>query len=222
MSFLDILKRSAFDALDTHGHVVDLQGWIEPAFVEHFDALVSSWNVPPRVILEVGSWKGLSATTMATRCKAKGMTNVCIVAIDTWLGAPEFWTWGLDDPTRGKSLNVVNGYPTVFYTFTKNVKTLGHDDVIAPFPISSTQGAHVLKAHGIRADMVYIDGSHEYDQVLSDLHAYWPLLKEGGVLFGDDYSKGWPGVVKAVDEFAKQKGVHAKTCGVLWTIHKAL
>lgn len=223
MSFLDILKRSAFDTLDTNGHVVDLQGWMEPTFKMQFDALLSSHDpVEPLTILEVGSWKGLSTTTMAERCKLKGITNVNIVAVDTWLGAPEFWTWGLDDPTRGKSLKIVDGYPTVFYTFTKNVKSLGHHDVIAPFPISSRQGAHVLNAHRIRADMVYIDGSHEYDQVLSDLHAYWPLLKDNGVLFGDDYSESWPDVVKVVDEFAKQVGIQVKTQGVLWAIHKAL
>ena len=223
MSFLDVLKRSAYDALDTSGHTIDLQGWMEPTFTEQFDSLLSLQNFRESLtILEVGSWKGLSATTMAARCKMKGFTNVNIVAIDTWLGAPEFWTWGLDDPTRGKSLNIVDGYPTVFYTFTKNVKSLGHHDVIAPFPISSTQGASVLKAHGIRADMVYIDGSHEYDQVLSDLHAYWPLLKDNGVLFGDDYSGGWPGVMKAVDEFAKEQHVKRTVNGVLWAIHKVL
>ena len=52
-------------------------------------------------------------------------------------------------------------------------------------------------------DFVYIDGHHDYAEVLKDLEAWYPKLKEFGVMCGDDY--GHPsglGVVKAVNEFA--------------------
>lgn len=50
-------------------------------------------------------------------------------------------------------------------------------------------------------DFIYIDGSHLYKNVLQDLHLYYPKLKEGGVIIGDDYIDRHPGVIKAVDEF---------------------
>lgn len=36
-------------------------------------------------------------------------------------------------------------------------------------------------------DWIYIDGRHDYDGVLQDFHAAWPLLKHGGVMVFDDY-----------------------------------
>ena len=86
-------------------------------------------------------------------------------ARQTWLGAPEFWTWGLLDRSRGGSLKPIHGFPTVYYTFLSNVHRAGVQDVIAPLPISSLQGAQVLAHYGCQADAIYIDGSHEYDAV---------------------------------------------------------
>jgi len=57
-------------------------------------------------------------------------------------------------------------------------------------------------------DWIYVDGNHSYEFVKSDLENWWPKLKSGGALCGDDYQEGSFqietlnfGVVKAVDEF---------------------
>lgn len=53
-------------------------------------------------------------------------------------------------------------------------------------------------------DWVYIDGNHLYEFVKSDLEHYFPKVKSGGYITGDDYDVvGWwdNGVKKAVDEF---------------------
>lgn len=36
-------------------------------------------------------------------------------------------------------------------------------------------------------DWIYVDGLHDYDGVLRDFHAAWPLLKQGGIMVFDDY-----------------------------------
>jgi len=139
----------------------------------------------------------------------------------TWLGAPEFWTWGLLDRSRGGSLRPVHGFPSVYYTFLSNVHRAGVQDVIAPLPISSLQGAQVLAHYGCQADAIYIDGAHEYDAVLADLRAYWPLVKPGGgVCFGDDYCVEWPGVKAAVDEFAALHELELEIHGIVWFVTK--
>lgn len=62
-------------------------------------------------------------------------------------------------------------------------------------------------------DFIYIDGNHSYEGVKSDLELFYPKLKYGGVMMGDDYhihdlEKVFNfnfGVKKAVDEFAFQE-----------------
>lgn len=44
-----------------------------------------------------------------------------------------------------------------------------------------------LRTDGRRFDVIYIDGSHERQHVLSDSVLAWPLLKLGGLLIWDDY-----------------------------------
>lgn len=51
-------------------------------------------------------------------------------------------------------------------------------------------------------DWVYIDGTHSYHAVRYDIEAAWPKIREGGVLGGDDFHEGCPGVIRAVCEFA--------------------
>ncbi len=56
-------------------------------------------------------------------------------------------------------------------------------------------------------DWVYIDGNHTYEFVKQDLQLYFPKLKLGGLLCGDDYGiKGWweAGVLKAVNQFKEE------------------
>jgi len=49
-------------------------------------------------------------------------------------------------------------------------------------------------------DVVYIDASHEYEYVKEDIISWYPKVKNGGVICGDDYHTGWPGVIEAVNE----------------------
>lgn len=49
-------------------------------------------------------------------------------------------------------------------------------------------------------DIVYLDASHDYLSVKADIAAWLPKVKKGGVLCGDDYIRGWDGVIQAVDE----------------------
>lgn len=50
-------------------------------------------------------------------------------------------------------------------------------------------------------DIVYIDASHDYESVMADLQAWYPKVKKGGIISGDDYCTCWPGTFKAVNEF---------------------
>jgi len=63
-----------------------------------------------------------------------------------------------------------------------------------------------VKAAGLipyQVDFAYIDGAHDYENVKRDIKAFYPLVREKGVLGGHDYF--FPGVKKAVKELVEEK-----------------
>jgi hypothetical protein len=79
--------------------------------------------------------------------------------------------------------------------------------LFAPYPNvevvrMKSQDAAALFADG-SLDYVYIDGEHSYDAVMTDLASYFPKVRVGGHLIGDDC--GWSGVGAAVDAFVAQQ-----------------
>jgi len=49
-------------------------------------------------------------------------------------------------------------------------------------------------------DLIYIDGSHEYEEVKLDIISCLKFLNPGGMIAGHDYNSSCPGVIRAVDE----------------------
>lgn len=49
-------------------------------------------------------------------------------------------------------------------------------------------------------DFVFIDANHMYAECRADILAWRPKVRPGGWVAGHDYSKAWPGVIRAVDE----------------------
>lgn len=58
-----------------------------------------------------------------------------------------------------------------------------------------------------KVDFVYIDASHDYDDVKSDIEFYLPLINPGGIIGGHDHSYKFPGVVRAVQERFGEKSI---------------
>jgi hypothetical protein len=59
-------------------------------------------------------------------------------------------------------------------------------------------------------DWAYVDASHFYDDVKRDLYAFYPKIRHGGYMLGDDYDRRgiWDhGVTRAVDEFRRVEAV---------------
>jgi predicted O-methyltransferase YrrM len=176
-------------------------GWVTQDFYRSLDhAFEYSKNKSELKIIEVGSWQGYSANIMAQKCKESGKKGL-IICIDTWLGSSEHQ----DDIERGS-----DGSPSIYIKFLENTKCFKNDDMIYPFPISSCQGGHYLRQNNIVADIIYIDGGHEYEAVLYDAKVFWEILVPGGVMIFDDYS--WPNVKKAIDEFFIDK----KECKIIY------
>lgn len=188
-----------YEGFDFKAYPKDLAGWGGDS--EAFTELIG--ETKPQFIIEVGSWKGASAVTMADAMVSHGLQGR-ILCIDTWLGALEFWS-DQNDPERFQSLQCKHGYPSVYYHFLANICHHGHQPRIVPFPLPSTAAALWLLRTDLRADLIYIDGSHEEEDVYQDLLDYHILLKPGGRIFGDDW--GWSGVRAAVERFASEENL---------------
>jgi hypothetical protein len=71
----------------------------------------------------------------------------------------------------------------------------------------STSVEAAASVPGESVDWVYIDGNHTYEYVLEDLRAWYPKVRPGGLVAGDDYDRpgAWwgDGVTRAVTEFVE-------------------
>jgi predicted O-methyltransferase YrrM len=54
----------------------------------------------------------------------------------------------------------------------------------------------------VEVDLIFIDSTHDYDTVSSDIAYWYPRMKPGGIMVFDDYFDMFPGCIQAVDEFA--------------------
>lgn len=73
-------------------------------------------------------------------------------------------------------------------------------------------------------DFIHIDADHHYQAVKEDLNAWYPKVKSGGCLSGDDYMKftdigceGEFGVMQAVNEFVTEQKLQLYIIGCPYT-----
>lgn len=64
-------------------------------------------------------------------------------------------------------------------------------------------------------DFVYLDGDHKYEPVAADIAAWWPKVRQGGILAGHDYIERSHieefGVIPAVTEFCERYNLTVQT-----------
>lgn len=74
----------------------------------------------------------------------------------------------------------------------------GIQDRVVPMPMTASIGLSILREWAIRPDLIFIDASHDYPDVKQDIMSSLELRPR--IICGDDYTPGWFGVQKAVDE----------------------
>lgn len=156
-------------------------------------------------LVEVGCWRGRSLSYLVDMV-ASGMVRA--TAVDTWRGNST-----PTDPTHEHD---------VYEDFRANMERLGIAPLVEVRRSPSVEEAGRWREAGRQADIVMIDADHEYAHVRADLAAWWPRVRPGGVLMGHDYSPACacPGVVRAVDEFARDKGLAVEAEADLWIVRK--
>jgi len=119
--------------------------------------------------------------------------------IDPWKFMPQYpnrWYGG----SRAYSKTVpVRSQPDMDRIYNEVEREFGTIPCIHIHRIKASQAA--TKFAKASFDWVYIDGDHSYKEVRKDIQLYYPLIKSGGFLCGDDWSL--PSVKRAVNELLR-------------------
>jgi len=136
----------------------------------------------PALAVELGAYNGASAIATA---RILGHWGGTLVAIDTWADGPA-------------------GPPHRQAAFTTHVEAAGITNII---PICGHTVSVARRWTSGLIDALYVDADHTDASVTADLIAWWPWLRDGGVIGGDDYgNRDYPGVARAWDRFATETG----------------
>ena len=164
--------RSQVESRTMHDHWRDLPGpnWFSGAQIyRRFVAGVTG----PAVAVELGAWKGRSACCMGAEI-AKSGKPIRFFAVDHWRGSEGETQHDEDEDVRAGRL---------YDVFLQNIAPVA--DYVQPILADTVAAAERFEDESV--DFLYIDASHTYAGVLADLVAWYPKVKVGGLIAGDDW-----------------------------------
>lgn len=148
-----------------------------------YDAMVAAMPRNGKMV-EVGCLSGHSTCYLANEARLSEK-RLTIYAVDPGIGIEES--------------NFKRDF-TDSYGLLENIRECGDADIIVPILTESTKAAQMFANTSL--DFVFLDGAHDYQAIRSDLQAWFPKIKGGGIIAGHDYNHpNFPGVRRAVDEF---------------------
>jgi predicted O-methyltransferase YrrM len=140
-----------------------------------------------RDVLEIGSYRGLSAWCMAHSAKS-------LMAVDTHRA----WTNGQTQNSMEEGLTTLEAFQAAVAPFENVEYFVGTS--------AEANAARLRRLYG----MVFLDANHTYEDVKKDIGMWWPRVKKGGVFVMHDYGHwDFPGVKKAADEVFGDLGDYA-------------
>ena len=164
-------------------------------------------NIRAQVVAEIGIREGKRAISFLRHIP----TIHTYWAVDPWLAM---------DPA---DVNVSKwahqaAHDAAYATFMTQVVPYHHK--VRILRMTSLQAAPHVEDGSL--DGVFIDANHTYFYVQQDIQLWWPKVRMGGIVAGDDYqAEGDPGswgVHQAVDEFFPASRL--ETCGNQWMVWK--
>lgn len=140
-------------------------------------------------ILEIGAYAGFSTLTWAQSLEEFCPQGGDILCVDPWSGYED----GREekegsDPQQWATMNDDRSMDDVYALFRHNVGCAQSDKVsIDHFRARGDAALRYLREGFF--DIVYVDGSHLYQHVAADLAAGARLVREGGLLCGDELER---------------------------------
>lgn len=159
-----------------------VEGWLDPG--EQRFLFDFAYKLPRDAnILEVGSFKGRSTCFLAAACRG---TKRRVFAVDTFNGSDGDYF----------------GHRNFFCDFESNLSHCGVAKYVKPVVGKSCE---IAKTWNLPISLLFIDGSHEYGDVLADFRGFFPHVVSGGIVaFHDVTNPQTPGVGNAWAELNEQ------------------
>jgi hypothetical protein len=85
-------------------------------------------------------------------------------------------------------INVDNVFQEQYNQFNINVTNSGFNENISALPMTSSSAAELCQILNVQVDLIYIDGGHDYDCVVSDIKLMYEVSKNGSYVVFDDSS----------------------------------
>jgi hypothetical protein len=158
-----------------------VEGWLHPSNRILLQKYINI--IHPKIILELGAWKGMSTIYMLT------LFDGNIISIDNWSGGNSI----LVNEKRKQKHDV----DKIYNQYLRNVYE--YRERVTPIKIDGRLGIKYIYDLGIKPDLIYLDMDHTYDSVSKDLETiynYFPNVP----LIGDDI-EFFDDVRKAVTEY---------------------
>lgn len=137
--------------------------------------------------VEVGTWKGESAVYMAVEI-LNSNKHIKFDCVDVFINNVNF--------NLNFDISIYKGDETIYNEYLSNIKKVNNQ--IETVRMLSYDAAKLYKNNSL--DFVFIDASHDYENVKADILSWFPKVKQGGYIGGHDYNDFHCGVVKAVTE----------------------
>jgi predicted O-methyltransferase YrrM len=140
-------------------------------------------NNKPTRILEIGSFEGRSTCWLIENCTSIVQSDVSIFCVDSWEGGIEHQEGGgkeseMSDVERRFDRNIsIASSQSKFNVEIRKIKNYSQ----FALPLLMSEGKYGF------FDLIYIDGSHQAPDVLTDAILSFQLLRVGGVMIFDDY-----------------------------------
>lgn len=181
-----------------------IQGWFD--YEDLFSNQVKIANENAHFV-EVGIWKGRSSAYLAVEI-LNSKKNIKYDCVDTWNGSDEH----IDPNSPNFEKNIIDNKDWLYNIYLKNLENVRH--VINPIRLESIEAAKLYDDDSL--DFVFIDASHDYENIKADILAWYPKIKNGGYFGGHDY--WYIPIGKAVNELLNDKNI--STIGTSWFIKK--
>jgi predicted O-methyltransferase YrrM len=184
-------------------HWSKVEGWFSESDVKFVSEICEL--IQNGMIVEIGVFRGRSTCAMLPIA----VKNKCTYfAIDNFFG-------GIDADTPASKIQRSQG-DQVCKEFYQNISDIeGHKDFFMLLREDSVTAANEFFSSN-KIDFCFIDGDHNVDSFQKDLEAWYPKVKNGGILAGHDYNM----VGKIAEQFANEKRSKFTSCGNCWRIDK--
>lgn len=159
-------------------------GQARPERMRHFPATVAAVRGDGNIsVLEIGSWAGQSTVAWAQAIDATGLDG-SVVCIDPWV---PYFDEKVNDAAWYREMNRAAENSSIYNLFQHNIASSGFAAVIEPRIGTTAEIAPTLPPGSF--DLVFVDGSHLYQDVVVDLREAARLVRDGGLICGDDLER---------------------------------